>query len=74
MTPNFTVTRGNPTPEELAVAIAVLQAAATAAGAQAVEAATADVPRRHWAAPLRTHRASTHLRGGGMWALSHRIR
>lgn len=67
----FRIARGNPTPEELAIAITVLQAAA---GASAVEAATAPRPRSRWAAPVRLHRPGTHRFGPGAWTLSQRVR
>jgi len=68
---NFEIHRGNPTPEEIAIAISVLHAVA---GANAVETATTTRPRSNWAMPARLHRPSTHRVGHGAWTMSQRIR
>lgn len=67
----FQIHRGNPTPEEIAIAISVLHAAA---GANAVAAVVNDRPRSNWAAPARLLRPGTHRVGHGAWTLSQRIR
>jgi hypothetical protein len=65
----FSITRGNPTPEEIAIAISVLQAAA---GANAVQASARQ--RSNWAAPASLHRPTWHRVGRGAWASSQRMR
>jgi len=67
----FRIVRGNPTPEEIAIAISVLHAAA---GANAVETAATTHPRSQWAAPARLHRPGVHRVGPGAWTLSQRVR
>lgn len=67
----FSIRRGNPTPEEIAIAISVLRAAA---GAQATVDAHTHTPQRNWAAPHHTHRDAQHRIGRGMWTLAQRIR
>ena len=67
----FVVRRGNPTPEELAIALTVLHAATAAS---AVEESATTRPRSRWAAPPRLHRPGTHRFGNGAWVLSQRIR
>ncbi len=68
---SFSIKRGNPTPEEIAIAITVLKAAAAA---QDIATPAALASRHSWAAPVRQHRASTHHYGNGAWVLSNRIR
>lgn len=67
----FVVRHGNPTPEELAIALTVLQAAASAS---TVEASATSGKRSRWAAPVRLHRPGTHRFGNGAWVLAQRIR
>lgn len=67
----FEIRRGNPTPEEIAIAISVLHAAA---GANAAAVAATTRPRSNWAAPARLLRPSGHRVGPGAWTLSQRIR
>jgi hypothetical protein len=67
----FEIRRGNPTAQEIAIAITVLRAAA---GADAVEAAPSSGARSNWAAPSRLHRPSSHRIGHGAWTLAQRIR
>ncbi|MFI1398514.1 acyl-CoA carboxylase epsilon subunit [Streptomyces sp. NPDC020681] len=59
------VVRGNPTPEELAAALAVVQARA-AATASAPEGAAA--PPEQWSDPARIARTSSPLPGPRAWA------
>ena len=66
----FEVRRGNPTPEELAIAISVIRAAANAQ--QVVDTQT-HAPRT-WAAPRHQHRAAEHRFGPRQWVLAQRIR
>lgn len=66
----FTVRSGNPTPEEIAIALSVLHAAA---GARA--ASESHHHPRTWAAPSRQHRTGEpHRFGRGMWTLAQRMR
>ena len=74
MTPQYTIARGNPTPEEVAVAVAVLQAAGSAAAAAATDTTTRTQQRRAWSSPVHAFRPHAHHRGSGMWALSPRMR
>jgi hypothetical protein len=67
----FGIRRGNPTPEEIAIAISVLRAAA---GAQTAADTAAHAPLRNWAAPHHSHRSAQHIRGRGAWTLAQRIR
>ena len=67
----FGIRRGNPTPEELAIAISVLRAAS---GAQAAVDAHVQRPKSNWAAPRHAHREAHHAIGRGMWVLAQRIR
>jgi acyl-CoA carboxylase epsilon subunit len=62
------VVRGNPTPEELAAALAVVQARA-AATASAVEGAAA--PPEQWADPARIARSRRPLPGPRAWARTY---
>lgn len=66
----FVVRRGNPTPEELAIALTVLHAAA----ATVTEESASAPARSRWAAPQRLHRPGTHRFGNGAWVLAQRIR
>ena len=67
---DFEVRRGNPTPEELAIAISVLRAAANS---QQVLDAQTHTPRT-WAAPRHQHRAAAHRFGPRQWVLAQRVR
>ena len=67
----FGIRRGNPTPEEIAIALSVLHAAA---GANAVQESVTTRTRSHWAAPARLHRPGTHRYGDGAWTLAQRMR
>ncbi|MFF3288025.1 acyl-CoA carboxylase epsilon subunit [Streptomyces sp. NPDC003023] len=62
------VVRGNPTPEELAAALAVVQARAAA-----LSGATASGPRppEGWSDPARIARSSRPLPGPRAWARSY---
>lgn len=62
----FEVRRGNPTPEELAVALSVLQSAVTAKSTPMRRTV------RHWAAPQL--RAPEHRFGPRQWVLAQRVR
>ena len=73
MSPDFRIRRGNPTPEETAVAVAVLQAAAAAAAATAVVAAGRKA-YRYWGAAHSHHRSHPQHIGAGMWSRSLRLR
>lgn len=66
----FEVRRGNPTPEELAIAISVLRAAANA---HDVVNTNTQTPRT-WAAPQQQHRPAVHRFGPRQWILAQRIR
>ncbi|MEU5398704.1 acyl-CoA carboxylase epsilon subunit [Streptomyces sp. NPDC005963] len=62
------VIRGNPTPEELAAALAVVRAraaASTSAGADAV------APPEQWADPARIARGGSQLPGPRAWARTY---
>ncbi|MEO3976107.1 acyl-CoA carboxylase epsilon subunit [Streptomyces sp. CAU 1734] len=61
------VVRGNPTPEELAAALAVVRARA-AATAWAPEGAA---PRQQWSDPARIARADTPPPGPRAWARTY---
>ena len=67
----FIVRRGNPTPEELAIALGVLHAAAAAGS---VEESSTSRNRSRWAAPERLHRPGIHRFGNGAWVLASRVR
>ncbi|MFI1013789.1 acyl-CoA carboxylase epsilon subunit [Streptomyces sp. NPDC020965] len=62
------VVRGNPTPEELAAALAVVQARA-AATASTVEGAAA--PPEQWSDPARIARARRQVPGPRAWARTY---
>ncbi|GAA2250314.1 hypothetical protein GCM10010232_42750 [Streptomyces amakusaensis] len=64
------VVRGNPTPEELAAALAVVRARATAAAGSAA-ATGAAVPPGQWSDPARIARARRPLPGPGAWARTY---
>ena len=66
----FEVRRGNPTPEELAIAVSVLRATVNA---QAITGAPNRAPRT-WAAPQHQHRPAEHRFGPRQWVLAQRIR
>ncbi|WP_328319300.1 acyl-CoA carboxylase subunit epsilon [Streptomyces sp. NBC_00388] len=59
------VVRGNPTPEELAAAVAVVQARAAAA---ASEPSGAPLPREEWSDPARIARHRMQQPGPRAWA------
>ena len=65
----FTIRRGNPTPEEIAVVVAVLQATAITA-----DTGVAQTAQRNWAAPHRQHRPTEHRYGRNAWTLAQRVR
>lgn len=67
----FGIRRGNPTPEEIAIAISVLRAAA---GAHQSADSAMHAPIRNWAAPHRSHRSAQRMFGRGAWTLAQRIR
>ncbi|WEH39979.1 acyl-CoA carboxylase subunit epsilon [Streptomyces sp. NBC_01218] len=61
------VVRGNPTPEELAAALAVVRVRAAAAAAPQ----TRSTPRAQWSDPARIARAARPLPGPGAWARTY---
>ncbi|MGW1462902.1 acyl-CoA carboxylase epsilon subunit [Streptomyces sp. NPDC001493] len=63
------VVRGNPTPEELAAALAVVRA--RAASAAAVPDAGAPAPHAPWSDPARIARAARPSPGPGAWARTY---
>ena len=65
--PLLTVVRGGPTPEQLAVLVAVVTARASAAETEAAEAETAAAARPLWAAPVLR---SPLAHGPGAWRAS----
>ncbi|MFI8961201.1 acyl-CoA carboxylase subunit epsilon [Streptomyces sp. NPDC053493] len=65
------VVRGNPTPEELAAALAVVQARAAATAAAAAAGGGPRVPEG-WADPARIARGVRHRPGPMSWARSYR--
>ncbi|MFF9287622.1 acyl-CoA carboxylase epsilon subunit [Streptomyces griseosporeus] len=62
------VVRGNPTPEELAAALAVVRARAAAAAATP---SGAEVPRDAWSDPARIAAARVPSPGGASWARTY---
>ncbi|AJF66967.1 acyl-CoA carboxylase epsilon subunit [Streptomyces vietnamensis] len=64
------VVRGNPTPEELAAALAVVQARAAATAAASAEAGGPVVPEG-WSDPSRIARAVRQRPGPRAWARSY---
>lgn len=62
------VVRGNPTPEELAAALAVVRARA-AAGAEPTPGAAP--PEPNWSDPARIARRETHRAGPRAWARTY---
>lgn len=62
------VVRGNPTPEELAAALAVVQA--RAAAVSAVSSGTPELPAQ-WSHPSRLARRGRHLPGPRAWARTY---
>lgn len=64
------VVRGNPTPEELAAALAVVQARAAATAAAAAEGGGPGVPEG-WSDPARIARSVRHRPGPRSWARSY---
>ncbi|MEU3513664.1 acyl-CoA carboxylase epsilon subunit [Streptomyces longwoodensis] len=62
------VVRGNPTPEELAAALAVVRARAAAAAAQP---SGAEPPRAAWSAPARLVLRTLPQPGLHSWARAH---
>ncbi|MGW4030001.1 acyl-CoA carboxylase epsilon subunit [Streptomyces sp. NPDC004838] len=62
------IVRGNPTPEELAAALAVVRARASATASQAEGAAP---PPEQWADPARIVRSSRPLPGPRAWARTY---
>lgn len=63
------VVRGNPTAEELAAAVAVVQARAAAAAASVPEAPSA--PASAWSDPARTVPRGPLTPGGRAWQMSY---
>jgi acyl-CoA carboxylase epsilon subunit len=63
--PLFSVVRGEPTPEELAALVAVLQT--RDAGVAAPSAGSAGSPRSTWAAPAALHRRPLPLPSPTAW-------
>ncbi|WP_329455975.1 acyl-CoA carboxylase epsilon subunit [Streptomyces sp. NBC_01497] len=61
------VVRGNPTPEELAAAVAVVQARA----AGAAEPAAPPAPGPEWSAPARIARTRAPMPGPRAWARTY---
>ncbi|MEV6326639.1 acyl-CoA carboxylase subunit epsilon [Streptomyces sp. NPDC051909] len=64
------VVRGNPTPEELAAALAVVQARAAATAAAAAESGGPSAPEG-WSDPARIARSVRHRPGPRSWARSY---
>ncbi|MFH8840259.1 acyl-CoA carboxylase epsilon subunit [Streptomyces sp. NPDC017868] len=64
------VVRGNPTPEELAAALAVVQARAAATAAASAGAGGPAVPEG-WSDPSRIARSVRHRPGPRAWARSY---
>lgn len=64
------VVRGNPTPEELAAALAVVQARAAATAAAAAEGGGPGIPEG-WSDPARIALAVRHRPGPRSWARSY---
>ncbi|GAA2784286.1 acyl-CoA carboxylase subunit epsilon [Streptomyces showdoensis] len=64
------VVRGNPTPEELAAALAVVQARAAATAAAAAEGGGPGVPQG-WSDPARIALGAQHRPGPRSWARSY---
>ncbi|MEU0985464.1 MULTISPECIES: acyl-CoA carboxylase epsilon subunit [unclassified Streptomyces] len=62
------VIRGNPTPEELAAALAVVQARAAASTSAAADTA---LPPEQWADPARIARGGRPLPGPRAWARTY---
>ncbi|GAA3137453.1 acyl-CoA carboxylase epsilon subunit [Streptomyces echinatus] len=65
---NIKVVRGNPTPEELAAALAVVRARAAAAAA---EPSGADGPRDAWSDPSRIASARVPKPGPASWTRTY---
>jgi hypothetical protein len=61
------IVRGNPTPEELAAALAVVRARAAAAGAPPGDAP----PAQQWSDPARIARAGHRVPGPRAWARTY---
>ncbi|MFD3665119.1 acyl-CoA carboxylase subunit epsilon [Streptomyces sp. NPDC058659] len=64
------VVRGNPTPEELAAALAVVQARAAATAAASAEGGGPAIPEG-WSDPSRIARTVRHRPGPRAWARSY---
>ncbi|WP_318208873.1 MULTISPECIES: acyl-CoA carboxylase subunit epsilon [unclassified Streptomyces] len=64
------VVRGNPTPEELAAALAVVQARAAATAAASAESGGPAAPEG-WSDPSRIARSVRHRPGPRAWARSY---
>lgn len=67
---NIKVVRGNPTPEELAAALAVVRARAASAAAE-VTSAGGELVRDAWGDPARVAGARVPRPGPGAWARSY---
>ncbi|MBT2367710.1 acyl-CoA carboxylase subunit epsilon [Streptomyces sp. ISL-10] len=65
------VVRGNPTPEELAAALAVVQARAAASAEAAAAGAALSPTPEGWSDPARIARASRPQPGPRSWARSY---
>ncbi|MDK0521749.1 acyl-CoA carboxylase epsilon subunit [Streptomyces sp. ML-6] len=65
------VVRGNPTPEELAAALAVVRARTAASLAEPEAASAAPTPPGQWSDPGRIARRERHLPGPRAWARTY---